>query len=213
MHQDQQVEPGNMAEEHIRAKKRPPPWRTEVPPAGLVLLLLFAVLVLIGWTFGWVRSGRTPGEGMWLAWSRYRANHVALAPLLTFATGIGTIIVGAIVAWSGLGQLRTARERHEAQTKADTQRRITESFAKATEQLGSGEIAVRLGGIYTLERIFQESLNDYWLVMETLTAFVRERARWKGNRTPLSPARSRALTGPKIRRTIAGSHRPMSRRL
>ena len=57
--------------------------------------------------------------------------------------------------------------------------------------------------VYTLERIFQESLNDYWLVMETLTAFVRERARWKGNRTPLSPARSRAPTGPKIRRVAA----------
>jgi Pentapeptide repeats (8 copies)/Protein of unknown function (DUF2934) len=35
---------------------------------------------------------------------------------------------------------------------------------------------VDLGGIYTLESISKESLDDYWTVMETLTAFVRERS-------------------------------------
>jgi hypothetical protein len=55
--------------------------------------------------------------------------------------------------------------------------RITESFSKATEQLGNDKVEVRLGGIYTLERISRESSDDYWTVMETLCAFVRERAR------------------------------------
>ncbi len=76
-------------------------------------------------------------------------------------------------------QAQIARERHEAQTEADRQRRITESFAKAVEQLESEKLQVRLGGIYTLERISRESERDYWTVMETLTAFVRERARWE----------------------------------
>lgn len=71
------------------------------------------------------------------------------------------------------------RRRHEAQTGADLQRRITENFTKATEQLGSDKTAVRLGGIYTLDRISRESPDDYWTVMETLCAFVRERALWK----------------------------------
>jgi len=75
-------------------------------------------------------------------------------------------------------QAQTASDRHEAQTEADRQRRITESYSKATEQLGSDKIAVRLGGIYTLERISRESPDDYWTVMETLCAFVREQARW-----------------------------------
>ena len=65
------------------------------------------------------------------------------------------------------------------QTAADRQRRITESFSKAAEQLANEKIEVRLGGIYTLERISRESADDYWTVMETLTAFVRERARSK----------------------------------
>ena len=38
----------------------------------------------------------------------------------------------------------------------------------------------RLGGIYLLERISQESLRDYCTVMETLTAF--ERARREGSK-------------------------------
>jgi Pentapeptide repeats (8 copies)/Protein of unknown function (DUF2934) len=67
--------------------------------------------------------------------------------------------------------------RHFAQTNADRQRRITESFSKATEQLGSDKLEVRLGGIYSLERISKESPDDYWTVMESLTAFVRERSR------------------------------------
>jgi hypothetical protein len=45
------------------------------------------------------------------------------------------------------------------------------------EQLGSDKLEVRLGGIYSLERISKESPDDYWTVMENLTAFVRERSR------------------------------------
>lgn len=69
--------------------------------------------------------------------------------------------------------------RHFAQTDADRQRRITESYSKAVTQLASDKMAERLGGIYTLERISKESPDDYWTVMETLTAFVRERASWR----------------------------------
>ena len=75
-------------------------------------------------------------------------------------------------------QAKTAAERHDEQTRADRERRITESFAKAVEQLGSDKLETRLGAIYTLERIAQESAREYWPIMETLTAFVRERAPW-----------------------------------
>jgi hypothetical protein len=130
-------------------------------------------------------------------WDWYHQNREAIAPLLaplgSLAVGFGTIIVGGLVAWAALRQARTATrvaeianrqaeiasQRHDAQTRADQQRRITESFSKAVEQLANDKVEVRLGGIYTLERISRESPDDYWVVMETLTAFVRERARWK----------------------------------
>ena len=93
----------------------------------------------------------------------YGKHHAALAPILTLVAGVSVAAVALI--------------RHFAQTAADRQRRITESFAKAVEQLGSDKLEVRLGGIYSLERISKESPDDYWTVMENLTAFVRERSR------------------------------------
>jgi hypothetical protein len=104
-------------------------------------------------------------------------------------------------------QARTATRRHYEQTRADQQQRLTESFSKAVEQLANTEIVARLGGIYTLERLAIESIAQvrsspwwrflprllrnrippspgidlylYWTLMETLTAFVRERAKWQ----------------------------------
>ena len=60
----------------------------------------------------------------------------------------------------------------------DVQRLITERFAKATEMLGSKTIEQRLGAIYQLERIAEDSPRDHWTVMETLCAYVRERSPW-----------------------------------
>ena len=83
-------------------------------------------------------------------WQAYSTHLPAIIPL---GAGIG----GAIVAWAALTQAATARRRHEEQTGADRQRRITESFSKAVEQVGSDKLEVRLGGIYSLERISKES--------------------------------------------------------
>ena len=92
------------------------------------------------------------------------------------AAGIGALLLIG----TALQQAATARRRHvKLEPNADRQRRITESFSKAVEQLASDKIEIRLGGIYSLERISLESRADYWAIMETLTAFVRERARWK----------------------------------
>jgi hypothetical protein len=52
--------------------------------------------------------------------------------------------------------------------------------------LGSDKLEVRLGGIYSLERISKESPDDYWTVMENLTAFVRERSRRNESRAHLA---------------------------
>jgi hypothetical protein len=95
---------------------------------------------------------------------------VVVAFLLLMFGGV-TAAVAAVAAWIAL-------MRHFAQTDADRQRRITESYSKAVEQLAHEKIEVRLGGIYSLERISRESRADYWVVMETLAAFVRERAHW-----------------------------------
>jgi hypothetical protein len=77
---------------------------------------------------------------------------------------------------AALEQAKIAERRHESQVEADRERRITDSVTRAVEQLGSNKLETRLGAIYALERIAKESARDHWPIMETLTAFVRERA-------------------------------------
>ncbi|WP_440955364.1 pentapeptide repeat-containing protein [Methanosarcina sp. Mfa9] len=51
---------------------------------------------------------------------------------------------------------------------------ITERFTRAIEQLGNKGLEFRLGGIYALERIANESEKDHWPIMEILTAYIRK---------------------------------------
>lgn len=66
--------------------------------------------------------------------------------------------------------------------KVSEEGQITDRYTKAIEQLGAltakGEpnIEVRLGAIYALERIAQDSPRDHGTIMEVLTAYVRRNA-------------------------------------
>jgi hypothetical protein len=53
---------------------------------------------------------------------------------------------------------------------------VTDRYTKAIEQLGSDKLDVRIGGIYALERVARDSARDHPIVMEVLTAFIRERS-------------------------------------
>lgn len=55
------------------------------------------------------------------------------------------------------------------------QGQVTERYTKAIEQLGADKINVRIGGIFALERIANDSPRDHPNVMEVLGAFIRER--------------------------------------
>ncbi|WP_433562196.1 hypothetical protein ACQP1O_32505 [Nocardia sp. CA-151230] len=60
------------------------------------------------------------------------------------------------------------------------QGQIADRFGKAIEHLGSTTIDIRLGGIYSLERVAHDSPADHPTVYEVLTAFVR-------THSPLTP--------------------------
>jgi hypothetical protein len=61
---------------------------------------------------------------------------------------------------------------------------ITDRFTRAIDQLGKTDdkgnkrLEIRIGGIYALGRIAKESKEDYWPIMEILTAYVRQNAHW-----------------------------------
>jgi hypothetical protein len=53
---------------------------------------------------------------------------------------------------------------------------ITERFTRAVDQLGNPTIEIRLGGIYGLERIANESEKDYWPIIKIFAAYIREKS-------------------------------------
>lgn len=57
------------------------------------------------------------------------------------------------------------------------QGQVTDRYTKAIEQLGSTELDVRIGAIYSLERISHDSVRDHPTVMEILAAFIRQNSR------------------------------------
>src|ERR1043166_2564262 len=75
----------------------------------------------------------------------------------------------------GLGILVTFYSSTES-LRATQQGQITDRFTKAVGQLGEtdpGKNATRLGGIYALERVSRESLEDHVPIMEILSSYLR----------------------------------------
>lgn len=85
--------------------------------------------------------------------------------------GVGLSILGGLLftSWHYL-------RRTESQFQNANDKLITDRFSQAISYLASDKIAVRLGGIYALERLAQDSPSEYWLTIEVLSAFVRERS-------------------------------------
>ncbi|MHC8510274.1 MAG: pentapeptide repeat-containing protein [Rhodospirillales bacterium] len=94
-------------------------------------------------------------------------------------------VIFAILRWHNLNRQAATAER-QADT-ANKQRAlaerglITDRFSKAAEHLGSAEILIRLGGIYTLWRLIEEipgrdedaRRRDVEMILNILTSFVR----------------------------------------
>ncbi len=85
--------------------------------------------------------------------------------------GMGAVILGGLVytSWQYL-------RRTDEQFRNANENLITARFSQAISHLASDKMEVRLGGIYTLERLAQESPTEHWMTIEILTAFVRERS-------------------------------------
>ena len=119
-----------------------------------VFLLLVAIALVCGYRYGVQKIATMPvGENLVLT-------EIELVKTLA-QIALGALVVGTIyVAWR---RVEVAKEGQ-----------ITERFTRAIDQLGSEKMAIRLGGIYALERIAKDSEKDHWQVMEVLAAYVRE---------------------------------------
>ena len=129
--------------------------------AALVFLLVAGVAALI-----WLPEMQVPKEAYWL-------DTKTIFDIKNEARRTISYIIGGILALIGIG---LTFWRHWIALEGQ----ITERFTRAIDQLGSDKMEIRMGGIYALERIAFDSKKDYWPIIETLTAFVREGARWQG---------------------------------
>ncbi|MEU6744487.1 pentapeptide repeat-containing protein [Streptosporangium sandarakinum] len=110
------------------------------------------------------------------------------------ATARQGAIQTALAAGAGVGAAVTLmpafrRQRHQehaahvtaylAQQVADntkhdaTERRVTDLYTKAVEQLGSDKAAVRLGGLYALERLAQGNPDHRQTIVNVICAYLR----------------------------------------
>jgi len=68
-------------------------------------------------------------------------------------------------------ELELRKQRH---TETDAlERRVNELYTKAVEQLGSADAAVRLGGLYALERVAQHNPDQRQTVVNVICAYLR----------------------------------------
>lgn len=94
----------------------------------------------------------------WAGWSH-------LAALATAVTAIAAL-------WFTNKSLLTTNQ----QLALTQQTQLAERYGRAVEQLGSDKADVRMGGIYSLERLGQDSERDQPVVVQVLAAFVRNHA-------------------------------------
>ncbi|MEU8656866.1 pentapeptide repeat-containing protein [Actinoplanes philippinensis] len=134
--------------------------------------------------------------GMWLIASDFSGTDRAKLQIEALKYGVGFFAAGGAVAALLLSvrRQRLAEQTHDLarnsqelaernhqlarnaqfHTESDAaKRRVTDLYAKAVEQLGHSSTAVRLGGLYALERVAQENPEQRQTVVNVLCALLR----------------------------------------
>ncbi|GAD83413.1 hypothetical protein NCAST_19_01145 [Nocardia asteroides NBRC 15531] len=100
-----------------------------------------------------------------------------LSPLLkwdgwTKVAAIATALTAVAALWFSAQSLQSTRDQYGL----SAQGQVTERFTNAVESLGSEKVNVRLGGIYSLERLAKDSAEDQPTIIEILSGFIRTQA-------------------------------------
>lgn len=171
------------------AKTRTPRWLFEIVVAlisGIALLTLllgFRQLAssVVGFAhYVWAAPMQGLTKDQLALDNTVRANRIQITTTVAQSLGGLAVLIGIVVAWANLRTTQKAQkatERNQTETvRLTNEGQITDRFTRAIEQLGSGQLEVRLGGIYALERIARDSEKDHWPIMEVLTAYIRVHA-------------------------------------
>ncbi|MEU0793130.1 pentapeptide repeat-containing protein [Amycolatopsis sp. NPDC005961] len=171
-------------------------WARPLAP-GLALIIVALLFVAVGaWRALKEPSGRmrSPGLSWWVVvtaaavvlvavvgathWLLSEADHAndrAAARVEAIKTGLG---VGAGTAGIFALLLAVRRQIHQEHTAADVnldaaEKRVTELYTKAADQLGSRNAAVRLAGLYALERLGKSHESQQETILNVVCAYLR----------------------------------------
>jgi hypothetical protein len=131
-----------------------------------MLLAAVSVTLTIWFTTAWLLTmADTAAPGTDRANARLDAARTGLAA----GAGAGAAI-GLLLAFRRQyhSEVATVLGDHDAE-----ERRITELYTKAVEQLGSDKAAVRLGGLYALERLAQDYASHRQSIIDVFCAYLR----------------------------------------
>jgi hypothetical protein len=101
----------------------------------------------------------------------------------TLLQGFGgmVLLIGAYLTWR---QTQISRAANREELRLTREGQLTDRFTRAIEQLASDDVAIRVGGIYALGRVAEESAADRVAIADILTAYVRKQAPWRLSRVP-----------------------------
>lgn len=143
-------------------------WLGVLTACGLLTVLLVSIIVIPRWLYpplnaADLRGIASPQARIELQQAQSQLANDARSSVLQGLAGL-LVVIGAMATWR---QVHISREGQ-----------ITERFTRAVDQLGSSNVDVRIGGIYTLERIAKNSPDDRNAVLYLLCAFVRTHMPW-----------------------------------
>lgn len=92
---------------------------------------------------------------------------------------LAAVFITSLVAVAGLWYSNVQDQRQRATVEEG---QITDRYTRAVENIGSKNLDVRLGGIYALQRIMQDSPRDHSTIVSVLTAYIRGHAPLPGGK-------------------------------
>lgn len=191
----------------------PPPLRTPRPAAWWIVpaaLLVGGAASGVAW---WLLSTLPP---LPTSAEEATARQGAIQTALALAAGIGAAITlmlafrrqrhqehaAHVTAYLTERNARLAEQVAEHNRQDATERRVTELYTKAVEQLGHTTAAVRLGGLYALERLAQDNPDHRQTIVNVICAYLRMPY------TPPSDSAQQGSVHAVLRATVAGVSTP-----
>jgi hypothetical protein len=150
-------------------------WR--IDPINVAVAIVLAAAVIFGAWWLWWRLPKRQVDRLRLTIRDPKARadvednyRKTIGQLL----GGAAVLVGAALAYVQFTQQqRTSQEQFTQQQQASRDLLVSNQVSNF-EQLGSDKVVVRLGGIYALEGVMNNSEQYHQPVLEALSAFVRE---------------------------------------